>query len=298
MNTDRAWIELDWNQFQPWRIMAVKHHVQTHPLLQWDPLLGLGKRLESISQLLQLDQDATADTRFVTKETSVETIRRIVESRGWVHLRFVQQDPEYRRLVDTVLDSIQPEIEQRDPGMYHRAGFIFISSRHMVTPFHIDSEQNFILQLRGHKTLFVWDHDDREVVSELARDRFHHVRERDLVRWRDTFRERAHVFHLEPGVGAYMPVTSPHMVEAGDDLSVTMSFTYYTNSTRRDARLHQVHDMARSIGIKPPAVGAYPVMDGVVGTVVDGLLAARRWERRLIHRQPAVGKPPYAGTLM
>lgn len=179
--------------------------------------------------------------------------------------------------------------------MHHRAGFIFISSQRMITPFHVDSEHNFILQMQGDKTLYVWDPGDRGVVSELARDRFHHTRDRELFRWREEFRERAHVFHQEPGVGAYMPATSPHMVEAGDDLSMTMSFTYHTDATRRDARLHRLHDMARSMGMRPPAVGAYPLLDGLVGTLLDAAFAARHLGPRLIGHVAGSGRSPYAG---
>lgn len=295
MNPQNALIDLDWSQFQPWRVTAVRHHLQTQRLLQRDQLLLLARRMQAAGQLLQIGQDATAGTTFMTQEGSAEALRRIGEVKGWAYLRFVQTDPEYRRLVDTVLDSIQPRIEHCDPGMYRRAGFIFVSSRGMVTPFHFDAEHNFILQMQGHKTLYVWDPDDCEVISEVARDRFHRTRNRELFRWREEFRERAHVFHLEPGAGVYMPATSPHMVEASDDLSVTMSFTYYTDATRRDARLHRFHDMARSAGVRPPAVGAYPGLDGLLGTLLDAVFASYHVARRLAGYAGDSGKPPYAG---
>lgn len=295
MDPCEALIDLDWSQFQPWRVMAVRHHLQSQPLLQRDALLQLASRMEAAGQLLEIGQDATAGTPFTAHESSAEAMRRIGEIKGWAYLRFVQSDPEYRRLVDTVLDSIRHQVERRDPGMHHRAGFIFISSQRMVTPFHFDSEHNFILQMQGHKTLYVWDADDLEVMGELARDLFHLKRDRELFRWREEFRERAHVFHLEPGIGAYMPATSPHMVEAGDDLSVTMSFTYYTDATRRDARLHRLHGLVRSVGIRPPAVGAHPALDGAVGILLDGALAARHLVQRLAGHAGGSGKPPYAG---
>ena len=295
MTTQGALIELDWDQFQPWRVTAVRHHLQTQPLLQRDQLQLLARRMEVAGQLLQIAQDATAGTPFFAHESRAEAMRQIGERKGWVYLRYVQKDPDYCRLVDTVLDSIRSEVDRRDPGMHHRAGFIFVSSQRMVTPFHFDSEHNFILQMQGHKTLYVWDPDDREVVSKLARDRFHHTHDRELFRWREEFRERAHVFHLEPGTGAYMPATSPHMVEAGDDLSVTMSFTYYTGATRRNARLHRLHDMARSAGVRPPAVGAYPLLDGLVGSLLDAAFAARHLGQRLVGHATGGGKPPYAG---
>src|SRR3546814_15678645 len=77
---------------------------------------------------------------------------------------------------------------------------------------------------------------------------------RYLLRWREEFRERARVFDLEPGQGAYMPSTSPHMVENGSEPSITASFTYYTDATRRDALLHRSHSLMRKLKVTPPAV--------------------------------------------
>src|SRR3546814_10610393 len=39
------WIDFDPQAFDPWRIMAVRHHLSGHPLLQLDELLALGGRL-------------------------------------------------------------------------------------------------------------------------------------------------------------------------------------------------------------------------------------------------------------
>src|SRR3546814_12211639 len=41
------WIDFDPQAFDPWRIMAVRHHLSAHPLLQLDELLALGGRLDA-----------------------------------------------------------------------------------------------------------------------------------------------------------------------------------------------------------------------------------------------------------
>src|SRR3546814_12032319 len=90
---------------------------------------------------------------------------------------------------------------------------------------------------------------------------FHLSNERYLLRWREEFRERARVFDLEPGQGAYMPSTSPHMVENGSEPSITASFTYYTDATRRDALLHRSHALMRTLKVTPPAVQPASLFD-------------------------------------
>jgi hypothetical protein len=66
------------------------------------------------------------------------------------------------------------------------------------------------------------------------------------------------------------------MVENGDGASITASFTYYTHSTIRNARLHALHHQLRQMGMRPARVGAHPWWDAVSGTLYSGLLGLRR----------------------
>src|SRR5262249_31257799 len=226
--------------FDPWKIQNVPHKLIDHPLLQIDSLVALGKRLSERKLVRTHTADATAGTSFAeapklhpNKRTAEETLAGIASAKAWMSLLNVQADPTYRGLVDEVLDEIKPEIDARDPGMCYRAGWIFVSSPGAVTPFHIDHEHNVILQIRGTKKLYTWDPFDREVVSERAQEISPDRPSREQVIWKDDFRRRARVFELAPGLGGYMPSTTPHMVENGPEPSITVSFTYYTDSTRR-----------------------------------------------------------------
>jgi len=263
-----SWVDLDAAAFDPWKIQAVTHRLSAHPLLQPDSVVALGERLEARGSVRTHGSDArpgtpfnSAPEMFPNARGAADTLRSIADAKAWMSLLNVQIDDTYRALVGEVLDGLRPAVEARDPGMHHRAGWIFVTSPNTVTPFHFDQEHNFILQMHGRKRVYVWDHRDTVAASEHARDLFHLSRERYLLRWRDEFRARAQVFDLEPGQGAYMPSTSPHMVENGDGPSITMSFTYYTDSTQRDALLHRAHGRMRLWRIAPPAVGARPAFD-------------------------------------
>jgi hypothetical protein len=196
----------------------------------------------------------------------------------------VQADPTYRRLVDEVLDEVRPVVDAHDPGMCYRAGWIFVSSPGAVTPFHIDHEHNIILQIRGKKRLYTWDPFDREVVSERAQELFHDEHSRALVTWDEAFRGRARIFDLVAGDGGYMPSTTPHMVENGDEPSITISFTYYTDSTRERELLYRGNARLRRLGLQPPAVGTSPVRDKVATAVLSGYATARGAVRRALGR--------------
>ena len=276
------WIDVDWETFDPWRIQAVNHHLQDHPQLRLEALVALAQRLEAKGSVRTHSDSAKAGTPFNSAPdlfpnaaSSVDTLRNLASAQAWMSLLNIQKDPLYRTLVRDVLDELQPGIEKHDPGMSYRGGWIFVTSPRAVTPFHFDTEHNFILQVQGRKRVYVWPHDDVEVASEHARDLFHLNHERYLLRWRDAFRERAHVFELQPGQGAYMPSTSPHMVENGDGPSITISFTYYTDSTRENARLHAGHGALRKLGLQPRPIGQSGLSDSL-----GGLLLRLRGEYR------------------
>jgi len=297
-------IHLDAATFDPWRIQPVTHCLSDHPLLQPGALQELGARLDARGSVRTHAATAQAGTPFgeapglhPNTKGAVATLADIANASAWLSLLNVQIDPVYRELVGSVLDAVQPTIEARDPGMCHRAGWIFVSSPRAVTPFHFDKEHNFILQMHGHKRVYVWDHRDTHVATEQARDRFHHRHERDLLRWNDEFRERAHVFDLGPGQGAYMPSTSPHLVENGDGPSITMSFTYYTRATRRDAMLHKLHELQRQLGMSPAPVGARPMMDAALHAGVSAALRARGLTRSLIGKPFSTAGLRYADVL-
>lgn len=284
-------VEVDEVSFDPWRIQPVRHSLVGHPLLQMPALVALGERLEARGSIRTHGNDAAAGTSFGDAPkaypntlSAAQTLGAIQEANAWMSLLNVQVDPLYRVLVGEVLDDIEMRIGRNDPGMCYRAGWIFVTSPRTVTPFHFDKEHNFILQVSGRKRIYVWDHTDTVVASEQARDRFHHTHGRELLVWREEFRERARIFDLLPGEGAYMPSTSPHMVETHDEPSITISFTYYTDATRRDALLHKTHELVRRRGINPPPVGRSPVLDAVTHAGVATLLGARGMVRKLAGR--------------
>lgn len=288
MAHDWTGIDVDWAAFDPWRVQLVHHGLMTHPLLQLDSLVALGQRLEKRHSVRTHSNQVSAGTPFnfaprlhPNQAGAAATLTDIAHAKAWMSLLNVQADPTYRTLVDDVLDGVAPRMAAKDPGMCYRGGWIFLTSPNTVTPFHFDKEHNFILQLQGRKTIYVWDPQDTEAASEAARDLFHATHSRDRLEWREALRERAHVFHVEPGMGVYMPSTSPHLVEVGDGPSITMSFTYYTEATRRDALLHRAHERLRQWGREPPPVGSNAVLDATLLAAFRSAAALRQVKARL-----------------
>jgi hypothetical protein len=300
-SSGRPAIEVDWGKFSRSLVMPVTHHLAAHPLLQLPSLIELGKRLEAKGRVRTHSSDAKAGTNFneapskhPNQKSAMETLGDIANAKAWMSLLNVQSDDLYRTLVDEALDSVKPGIDRFDPGMCYRGGWIFVTSPNTVTPFHMDSEHNFILQIQGRKRIYVWDPSDTVVISERAREAFHSTHSRDLIKWQDEFKERAHKFDLEPGQGAYMPSTSPHMVENGNNPSVTVSFTYYTDFTRRQSLLYATRDQLRRLGINPPGVGALPALDEALHATVSRFRSGKNAIRQALGRRVQRSDAPYA----
>lgn len=294
-------IHVDPDTFDPWKIQAVTHALSDHPLLQIDALVELGKRQQERKLVRTHTAAATAGTSFAdapllhpNERGAAATLSDIEKAGAWMSLLNVQADPVYRRLIDDVLDEVKPIVSRRDPGMCYRAGWIFVSSPRAVTPFHMDHEHNFIMQIRGCKRLYTWDPFDRVVVSERGQELFHDRHSRELVTWSEAWRSRARVFELAPGLGGYMPSTTPHMVENGDGPSVTISFTYYTDSTRQRELLYRGNAALRRLGLEPTPVGASPGRDRVKRAVLSGYTSARNVVRRALGRRVRQNDQPYA----
>ncbi len=238
------------------RPFPVHHRLADHPAFTLERLVELARRLppsavEYNAGDLPLTQDPNRTPR--TGLSIEETIQRITEARSWMVLKRVEVDAEYRRLLDECLDEVAPFVR----GMRERQGFIFISSPGSVTPYHIDHEYNFLLQLRGTKSITIFD---RSVLSEQAIERFYRGEHRNL-----TFDEprstAGRTFELKPGEGVHVPVNAPHYVQNGPEASVSFSITFRTPEGHRRSSVYRVNERMRSLGIAPRPTGSAPLLD-------------------------------------
>ncbi len=236
----------------------VSHRLSGHALFELPQLMKLARALPE-SQVeynagdvpISLDPAATPRTGLGAEET----IRRIAECRSWLVLKNVERDPQYAELLERCLAEVRPHV----PGMSQQQGFIFVSSPGAVTPYHMDPEENFLLQVRGGKTMRVFD---RAVLSERELERFFSGAHRNLA-YRDEYRSRARAFRLSPGLGVHVPVTAPHWVQNGPEVSVSFSITFQTPASTRMAHAHRMNARLRRLGLRPAPVGGSPLRDAL-----------------------------------
>lgn len=275
---------------QPWRISmaddhpfstkqirAIRHNFHEHPLLQLPALEQLAKELVSTKQCRFVSPSITQSSDFFHEDKdphgrTIEEVFAHIETPGsWVALYNVESHPTYQKLLNEVVDCFRDLVEREEPGIFNVGGFIFISAPPSVTPFHIDRENNFWLQIAGHKEMSVWDPNDREVVSAKARSDFVVHGALDEVRLNEEHLNRRHIFQVGPGQGVYFPSTSPHMtrtepswVRAGDAVSISIGVVFYTDHTRQAANVHVVNRLLRKfLGITPREPGQSAFIDAI-----------------------------------
>lgn len=213
-----------------------------------------------------------------------ETVRRIEECQSWLVLKNVEQVATYREMLENCLAEIREFSESLTPGMHMPEAFIFVSSPNSITPFHIDPEHNFLLQIRGRKTMHVFDPHDDTVLAPQDLERFFSGAHRNL-RFNEAWQSRASQFELKSGDGVHVPVAAPHWVQNGDEVSISFSVTFRSRVSKRNADVWQMNHKLRRIGFNPRPAGASVIGDLIKQTANRGIRLSKRLLKSASHRK-------------
>lgn len=241
---------------------AIRHALSDHPLLSLPNLVTLAQgmardRVEFNSGKLA---PGTRPEDVPKLEMPVaDVIRRIEDANAWMVLKNVEEIPEYKALLSEFLTSAARQAGL-DPAQFtEMQGFIFVSSANSVTPFHIDAEENILIQIKGDKFIHIFDNEDRSLVPESAlelspsKHRNQHYEER--------FEERATVFPMSEGDGVRLPYMWPHWVRTGSRYSISMAMTWKTPEVLRLNKIRLMNGTLRRYGLPQQGPGFSPVRD-------------------------------------
>jgi len=244
----------------PERPTLIDHRLAEHPLLKLDALAALAARIRPCdAEYNRGDIPVGIDPADTPANglSIAETIRSIEENGSWMVLKFVEQDPDYRALLDGTLAELADVVAPATGRMLKKEAFIFISSPDAVTPFHFDPEHNILLQVRGTKTMTVFPAGDEAIASAEQHEAFHAGGHRNLV-WRDDFAASGQAFALAPGKAIYVPVKAPHWVKNGPGVSISFSITWRSDWSYREAYAHRMNALLRRTGLAPAPPGRFP----------------------------------------
>lgn len=253
----------------PTKTFRLTHGLADHPLFKLDRLARLAASLPVDQVEFNGPVQPNQDPKLTPQNglSAEETVRRIEECQSWMVIKNCETDPEYKALLDACLDQVAEQTGGVMGGSLDRQAFIFVTSPNNVTPFHMDPEYNFLMQIRGAKRMSIFDHDDRSIVSE-ERLELYPGKHRNLP-YVDAFEAKACQQHIKPGESIFVPIFNPHWVQNGPDVSVSFSITWQTTYSRRMVKLSYVNAGLRRLGIPQASVGTYPALDTIKVAAYD-----------------------------
>lgn len=271
------------------------HRLATHELFALDRLIELARTLSDVPGAVYYDAgDVDVDQRLdeiAFDEMPIATVvERIETARAFVLLRKSNTVPEYAAILEACLDQILA-MSGRDlrPVLTQPLMTIVISSPHRVTPFHMDGDCNFLFQIRGRKSVRIFDRNDRDVLPEREIERYYAV-DKNAVTYKPAFEERAFGIELEPGQGVHIPINAPHWVRNGPDVSVSISMNFlYNDEVRGD--VYRANYWLRRLGLKPLPPERNPAVDGLKRTLYGSARKLRDVRRHGFGKVSAVKKP-------
>lgn len=293
LNLDAARFAADFDR----RPFKITHRLCAHPLLQLPRLVELARSYDQpilyFRGDLEVDQAGADGDGPAVKRTflernlarpplsAVETVAAIESCNAWLQMRDVGRDPQYAQLLAQIIEEFRACAERVAPGLSAPRADIFVSSPGATTPFHLDEEHNFLLQIRGSKDFSIADGFNPAV---LDAERLHAYFRGDGELVRYSRQLEAHSVHvpLHAGEGVHIPPCHPHWVQNGPRVSISLGILWFSDVTARRRHLYRVNGWLERLGLSPAAPGHSPAADSIKAlplTIKRGLRRALQLRR-------------------
>ncbi|HWZ11781.1 MAG TPA: hypothetical protein VNX22_01430 [Acidobacteriaceae bacterium] len=237
------------------RPIEFDHNLGDHPAFSMDRLYRLFEMSVGNENLLYWDAGQKRPDQRWNEHPGrdfppEDAFRRIRENGAWIILFGAQRDPEIAALLEQAMQQVQ-SLSGRDifSEMKVRSAYIFITSPHRVTTYHIDRECNFLLQLHGLKTIHIFDQTDRELLPEEMLEKFW-TKDNNCAVYKPEFQNRALTVKMKPGIGVHIPVNAPHWLQNGDDISVSLSLNFQFKNPVL-GNIYRANYYLRRMGLNP-----------------------------------------------
>lgn len=244
----------------PGQPALLEHGLTDHPLLRLHQIALLAERMDPADMEYNRSDIPIGISPDAVQANGLsigDTIRSIAANKSWAVLKWIEKDPAYAGLLRDLLSEVAPLVERRTGPMLNLQGFIFISSPNSVTPYHFDPEHNILLQLQGSKTMYAYPAGDTRYAAQQEHERYHAGGHRNLP-WREEFAGEAFEAQLTPGKAVLMPVMAPHYVVVGPEPSLSLSITWRSEWSYREAEAHAANRWLRRRGLSPAMPPRWP----------------------------------------
>ncbi|MBS0417781.1 MAG: cupin-like domain-containing protein [Proteobacteria bacterium] len=215
------------------RHFEIQHRLAAHPLFEIPRLLQLAREMAADRPGdIYYDAGVTnIGSRWGTSPAEFpvdQTIERLETAGAWIDLKAAERSAPYAQVLNNCIsDLLQVSGRELERKMRRKEMAIFLTSPNRLSTYHMDSECNFLLQLRGEKNISIFPKDDREVLPEEEIERFW-AADTNAAIYKPHLQHRASVIRLKPGTGVHIPVNAPHWVQNDNNISVTVAILYHS----------------------------------------------------------------------
>ena len=229
------------------------HGLSGHPLFEMPQLRALAQRLADHPETYWANGRAEMQDRWEKgrdgRLSLDETMATIEHNNSLVILKHTEQDVVYAPVLQRFLGRVVElagDVMRRD--IIVGEVLILVSSPNRLTPYHMDAETNFLVQITGDKTIRVFDQTDRTLVTHPEREGYFAGDHNSAV-FRPERAEAGTLYSLRAGHAVHIPVFAPHWVQNGNNVSVSLSVNYELRSVKDMAEIYYMNSYLRRLGL-------------------------------------------------
>lgn len=197
-----------------------------------------------------------------------EAIANLGNSGSWILLYSVQRDPEYRQLLDDLMAEIIALTGVKPDDVTWQDAYVFMASPGSVTPYHIDHEATFLLQIHGAREASIWTAKDSAILPDTEIERYY-MGDLNAAKYKEEYRSRADCYDLRAGTGVHHPTRAAHAFRNGSDYSIALGIHFCMRDIDREAAIYQVNSLLRMGGLSPLSPGQSAWRDRIKAAIVN-----------------------------
>ena len=226
------------------------HTLSEHPLLQWDEIRKLVKRLPRrvifYSAGVKPESAIIGDGDTYPGQHPLEhAIDNMQNANAYMFVIGLENDVEFRSIYLDLKVELDDFCRRNGHRLTESKLALFVSSPGAIAPHHLDHQHGFIAQIKGSKTVYQWPAHNFEMTTPEEHEIFFARVTRELA-LKDRCEHLRKAYEITPGVGAYIPFAAPHSVINGDEVSVSLSLIFNTRDTQKIDDIHRANYFLRN----------------------------------------------------
>lgn len=256
-----------------------RHNLQANPLFEWSSLMKLAARhpRDAAHVYCSCGPVVVADSWRAHQQSEVvptEVLRSIGETDSLLIFKRLEED----ELLGPLIRSVQAEIIDLTCGalgadLVVGRGTLLIASPRRITAYHIDSDVNFLFQIRGAKSFFVTDANGGAAVCDEELERYF-LGDINAAHYDARRQKEATLYALDAGCGVHVPCLTPHWAQNMDSPSIALSINFDLRSMMSLGRIYRLNGRLRKMGLTPRHPGISSWRDTMKLAALD-LLSGR-----------------------